>query len=318
MIEILNFIKGAISSKDFIPVLKHFHIKNGVIQGHNGYLTLNSSIPLNIDCSPNGDKFIKAISGCTTAARLTFNEKLNKLKIASGSFTANIECTIEKFDFIIPDEKQIEIDGEALLKALKTLKPFISSDASRLWSNGILFKDNSAFATNNLILIEYFIGSDFKQSFNLPSFATNELIRINEIPTHMGWSDGTVTFYYDNDKWLKTSLYSTEWPDISKIFPNHYRIDEIDPELFVGLDNIKQFLNVTKSVYFKKNNISTNVNDHDGARYDLPISFEAIYNHDMLMLLKSVCTHIDLSRYPKPGYFNGENTRGIIIGIMES
>ncbi len=45
MLSALKFVKGAVSTKDYVPALTHFQIKGGRVTGYNGKLSLSSPIP---------------------------------------------------------------------------------------------------------------------------------------------------------------------------------------------------------------------------------------------------------------------------------
>src|SRR6266478_2176594 len=162
MLEILKFIQGAVSKKDYVPALQHFRIKDGTIQGFNGAIALSSPINLNLCCNPLAVPFIKAIQTCRDTVQLHLTQS-KRLAIKSGSFVAFIECLPDDKDFptIVPEGDDISIDGELLVSNLKILAPFIAEDASRIWARGILFRGTSAYATNNVILVEKWLGSNF-------------------------------------------------------------------------------------------------------------------------------------------------------------
>ena len=42
MLDVLDFVRGSISKKDIVPILKSFHVYDGRIQGTNGRLTIDS------------------------------------------------------------------------------------------------------------------------------------------------------------------------------------------------------------------------------------------------------------------------------------
>ena len=215
LLQALQFVKGAVSSKDFIPALTHFHIENNTIKSFNGNLALSCPIELEIEASPKAIPFVKAIQACkrTTVIHLTGT---GRLRIKSGSFKAFIPCTGEQFPDIYPSGKTIELNGD-LIPALKILQPFIAEDASRPWSRGILFRGCSAFATNNICLVENWLGYEFPIEINIPAAAVKELIRIKEEPISMQMDEKSVSFHFEDGRWLKSNLLVTNWPDISVI-----------------------------------------------------------------------------------------------------
>lgn len=319
MLNSLKFVQGAIGKKDFIPALKHFKIDNGFIYSFDGTIALCSPIPIDISCMPQAIPFYKAISNCGEQVSMVLKDN-GKLNIKSGKFSVHINCLTEEYPFSYPAGDDIIIDGAALLSAIKTLEPFIGNDASRLWSNGILFDGESAFATNNVILVEYWLGSNFPIKCNVPAQAIRELIRINERPSRIQCDDKTITFHFDKNRWLKTSQYTLDWPNLNKILNRDSVQVRLTDEFFEALECVKPFLGDMGAIYLNDNLVLTTPNSEEGAKFTLLNSIgndiEAIYQLAMLEKLKGVAVSIDFSSYPNPSVFYGNaNVRGAIIGM---
>lgn len=319
MLDALKFVQGAIGKKDFIPALKHFKIENGFIHSFDGTIALCSPIPIDLNCMPKAIPFFKAISNCTNQVSMVLRDN-GKLNIKSGRFSVNIDCLNEEHPFSYPNGEEFYIDGVHLLEAVKILEPFVGNDASRIWSNGILFDKQSAYATNNVILVEYWMGSEFPIRCNVPLQAIRELSRINEAPERIQCDDNTITFHFKNNRWLKTSQYVTDWPDLNKILNRESKQVYLQKEFFDALEYVKPFLDDMGQLYIYDNVISTKSNNEEGARYELMDKvgddIEAIYQLSMLEKLNGIAQSIDFSSYPNPSIFFGANRiRGAIIGM---
>ena len=316
MLDSLKFVQGAIATKDFVPSLKHFHISNNTIQGSNGVITLNASIPLNIDCSPKAVPLVQAISNCNEATEIKLSK--DKLNIRSGSFKANIPCLNEPYMPIQPSGTFIPLDGEMLVVAFKTLYPLIGTDAARPWSNGVLLKNGSLFTTNNVIAAKSELGPPSPFVANIPSVAVREVLRIKEPPTTIQLSETHITFHYGENKWLTSSLYANEWPDLASLIGAGGTDILLSNDFFNALEALQNFSSDINEVYFSCNGmLSTSFDpENSNASFSIPeMNFEAVYNLKMLQLLKGAITHLDLSPYPNPGFFQGPNLKGVIIGM---
>jgi DNA polymerase III sliding clamp (beta) subunit (PCNA family) len=318
MINELKFVQGAICKKGFTPELSHFKIRDGQIQSYNGALSLSSPIEFDIDCNPKAIPFVKAIQNCKTTVSMSLT-KAGKLSIKSGSFRAYVECfpVEEEALHITPEGDFFDIDGEALLNAFKTLQPFIATDASKPWSNGILLRDGSAYATNNVTLIEYWIGGAFPHICNIPRDAVREIVRIGKPPTGAMSTGKTISFLYEDDKWVKCQLLTTEWPDVSALLNASVgNAEEISDEFFEGLLTLKPFVDAAGRVFFKGGVMRTSLINKDGASYGLDgMNTEGVYRLEMVLLLRGVAQKIDFSLYPKPCIFYGDRLRGVLIGM---
>jgi len=318
MLKSLKFVQGSIAKKEFIPALTHFVIEHGRVRGFNGVMALSSPIPFDIACKPKASTLIKAISQCEDTVQLALT-KAGKLSVKSGVFKAYIECVQEDTPHVLPEGQIVNFDGEELLKGLKAVAPFIGDDASRRWANGVLIEKQSLFATNNVMLVQYWLGADFPSVVNLPRDAVKEMLRINEAPIYAQMTENSMTFHYLEDRWLRTQLYSsTEWPDLSKILDIPSCQQPIEEELFKGLEIIKPFVDKQGSVFFNMQQIATHPDSEQGASYDVPaLTDDGKYNIQMLELLEGSAKTIDWSTYPGPCLFQNDRLRGAIIGLRK-
>lgn len=321
MLPELKFVMGAVAKKDFVPELTHFVIEGGRVRGFNGALALCSPIALDIECKPKAVQLVDAIGRCEDTVQLGLTPT-GMLNVKSGPFKARVQCfksTDPEANKAHPEPEggRVELDGAALLAAFKALWPIVGDDASRVWTNGVLLRDQSAFATNNVTLVEYWVGTAFPHVVNVPRAAVREIIRINEAPLYAQMVEGSsLTFHFPGDRWVRTQVLTTEWPDLRKVLDRESKQEPLDSRLFTGLKTIKPFVDKMNRVYLKGGYISTHIEDDEAATYEVPdLQYEGIYSHEMLCLLNGLATSIDFSAYPAPCIFMGERLRGAIIGM---
>lgn len=317
MLAALKFVQGSVAKKDFVPELKHFLIEDGRVSGFNGVLALSSPIPFNIACKPSAVPLIKAIANCTDTVLLSLTPG-GKLTVKSGKYKVHVECINGDTMHVKPEGKLFHLPSE-FYEGIKAVAPFIGEDASRKWAQGVLIKDKSLFATNNVCLVQYWLGMDFPCELNIPLPAIKEMLRIREAPLTAQIADGNVTFHYSGDRWLRTQLYSLrEWPDLGKYLNVPNEPTAIHEELFTGLEVLKPFVSPMGSVFINNGVITTHIDESEGASYEVPgMINEGVFNIEMLALLKGVATHVDWTLYPRPCLFNGGMLRGAIIGMRK-
>ncbi len=314
MLNALRFVQGAVAKKDFVPTLQHFRIEGGTIRGYNGMMGLCCPIALDLDVCPKAIPFIKAIQTCkdTIAIHMTTGGRLG---IKSGTFKAFVDCINEPFPEVVPEGQYIELKGE-LLGVLKLLSPFIAEDASRPWARGILLRGQSAFATNNVCLIEYWLGYDFPIELNIPKAAVSELLRINEEPISLQFTESSVTFHFPGQRWLRTQTYSTVWPDLGKIFDQPATLAPVPSGLWQAAEDLAPYTDDLERVFIRPNTLATSQIEGEGAAVEVSGLLEpACFNLKQLRLLEGVATLLDLSGYPAPCAFRGERVRGAIVGM---
>lgn len=315
MLKELQFVRGSVSKSKIDSSLSHFKIQNGRIKGFNGLLSICTPIPLDLDCQPDASQLIKAIGNCRAQVEIT-TTPTGKLRLKSGVFKAFINCYNDPIPDVEPEGELVPCNGVAMLDAMKKLVDFIGDDATHQWTNGIMFRDKVAMATNNVCLVQAWIGSVFPMPANVPATAVRELLRINEIPKFVQQTANSMAFHFSDDRWLRTQIYTTEWPDIDAMFTSEeWHPTPVPHGFWDGLDAIAPFAGKINAVYFKDGIMRTSMDDEDGAHVQIDGVPDSIFNINMLKLLQKSANKMDLTKYPAHGYFVGDRIRGLISGI---
>lgn len=328
MLNALNFVKGAVARKDFAPVLTHFFIDAGRITGYNGRMALSSPIDLDLTLRPKAIEFIKALNTCKGVISMHAMPN-GSLVVKSGAFKALVQCSTDPFPKLDITGTEVEL-SHSLLAPLKMLAPFISEDASREWSRGILFRGQTAVATNNIVIVEAWLKSVFPIEVNLPKNAVVELLRIGiepdkmivrQAPNDAGELEVVgCTFMYPNGRWLMTHTISTQWPDITRVFARSGEPKPIPPTLFSGVDDISPFCDEDRRIFLSSGTVSTVPGIHVDAGTSSEVEgltvTDGCFNADALASLRSIATSLDLAAYPAPCLFYGDMVRGVIVGKL--
>ena len=317
MIESLKFVQGAVAKKDFAAELTHFSIKDGIILGYNGNLSLSSPIDLDWDIYPKAIPFVKAIEACKERVVLS-KTKNGRLSVKSGSFQAFVECLEEDiFPHQQPEGEYVPLQGD-FIPAIKNIVDFIGVDASRPWATGILFDGDKAYATNNIIIAEQQLPDTFPVRINVPSYAIKELLRVKLIPIAVQSTDSSVTFHFEGGRWMRSQLYSNSWPEaMYRILGAPSNQVKVPEGFFEALETIQPFLEKNNSVYFEKDALSTSQDKGDGATVEVPgLLAGASFQFKPLYSLMGKIDTIDFTQYPKPCIFKGDGLTGAIVGMV--
>lgn len=321
MLNTLRFVRGAVSKKDSIPVLTHFHIYEGRIQGTNGRLTIDApcSELSKFDLTVPAEIFLKAVDACQGEPNLTL-EGEGKLRVKGGGFKALIPLGDHA---IYPRGKRDSGSGTALssdinlLTPLRALAPFIGEDASRDWACGVLFRNGIAYATNNAVLAAS-PACLFPMDLNLPFFLVEELIRIGREPSIIYATENSASFGYADGSWIKAQLLSAEWPDLEKLLP---QFGEVLPPVPVGLalavERVRPFCPDPKIPLIQFSVLGVGTIDGDRSAcvgdYNLPLGQ---YRAEPLLGVLASAAEADFARYPQPVPWRGRaGVRGILVGV---
>lgn len=314
MLDNLRFVQGAVARKDFVPALTHFQIRGGRITGFNGVISLSSPIPLELDIRPKAAQLIKAIQTCQETIQLHVTPG-GKLAVKSGKFKVMVDCTAEAFPTVAPEGAQVEFPT-GLLAVFKKLYPFIADDASRPWARGILLRGASAFATNNIALVEHWLGGQVPTPINVPRAAIVEILRIGEEPESVLVAENSITFNFAGERWLRTQTLSAEWPDLSRILDGQANLQPFPPGLVEAVETVKPFTDDLSSIFFTEAGITTSkTTDEEGATVAIEGLSPGCFNAEMLIEVGGLATGVDFSTYPKPCLFQGDGVRGALVGM---
>lgn len=313
ILESLQFVKGAVAKKDFAPILNHFGIADGKIIGYNGTMALCSPIGLDLVANPKAVPFYNAISSCGDGTQITQMPNGNLLIKCKG-FKVTIECDLDPFPSIPSEGGDRLVFQDPILPALRELSPFMSEDASRPWSRGILLRGQSAFATNNVCIVQKWIGMQFQTEICIPSDIVTEMIRIGEEPSAVEIRAESITVHYPKNRWLFSTGMLGEWPNVEGILDKHSRAAKPIPEtMFLSLERLKNFLPKEGTCYLRSGKITTSLSDDEGAECEVPyLDGTGKFAWKYLMLLKGTAISGDFSALPI--CFYGDKLRGVVSG----
>lgn len=320
MLDSLRFVQGAVAKKDYVPALKHFRIENGRVTSYNGVIALSAPIALNLNVTPRADQFAKAIATCDGEIALSVTPS-GRIGVRGGGFRAFVDCTDDPFPVVEPEGLEVQLAGSPLLYALQDVWPYISDDASRKWSQGVLISGKSIFATNNVILVERWLGADFPFEVNIPRDAVAEMLRIGEEPYSCMLKENALTLLYRDGRWLRTQLLTVEWPPARVILDRAHdgdadaRMTPVPEGFFIALEKLAPFLGEANRVYLGGNALHTSLNADDGASVDVPVVGANTFNYKMLRSLEGIARRWDLTQEGKPCPFVGTMLRGCMIGM---
>ena len=318
MLNDLKFVQGAVARKDYVPALTHFRIADGRIYGFNGRLGISTPTDLDVLACPKAVPFVKAIERIPDGKEVVLNvTTAGKLSIKAGPFRAYVDChpNDASVPVVAPAGDRVELGGE-ILPVLRRLSPFMGIDASRPWAMGILLDGQSAYATNNIVLVEHWMPFYFPARMCIPAEAVKELLRIGEEPMAAQIEANSVTFHFETGAWLKTQLFSTEWPDLGRVLNRPHNAKPIPDGFFDAVQRLDAFTEKDNRLHLRGGLLATSEHEGEGASYELP-GLEGVGCHFLGQMAKlaDVALEIDFAMWPSPCLFFGDQLRGAIVGM---
>lgn len=321
MLAPLKFVARGVGRKDFVPGLTHYRIKDGRCTGTNGVLTLSCPVDISFDAAPHAADFIKAIAACEDVVSLTLQD--DGILVKSGAFKRIVPCLpIDQVAPALP-EGVVYRASCSLLDGLRALKPFVGIDASKPWATGVLLAGQSAYATNNIVIAQCWLGDAFPVVCNVPDVAIDEALAVGEEMSHLQINESSITFHYEDGRWIKTPLLSLEWPNIPALVERCWEgvtMTTIPEGLPAACDKLAGFNEKHKEhLYFRGSEVSTTPKgiEDKGAVVEMIVPPSGCYHTAHMRKVLAVATHADFTKYPNAVPFMGGMLRGAMLGVLE-
>lgn len=312
-VSALKFISAA--QKDIgSPFQTHAQIANKWAVAFDGVLALGHPIEEELTACPHTLRLIDALAKCGEALSMTQLDS-GRLSIKSGAFKANVPCVgFEVMSSVQPDPPIATIDDRLKL-AFEAVAALASDNAQHVVTASILLRSGSAVATDRSLAIEYWHGIDLPPGLVLPKSAVAAVMKVSKPLARLGFSNSTVTFWFEDGSWLRTQLYNEAWPDIDRVLNQASNPWPVPTNLAVALDAVMPF-SEDGLVRFDGGILRSHDIDGLGASYEvegLPKGLK--FNAKRLKLLLQHATKVDFTSKSGVAFFFGDSVRGALTRV---
>ena len=296
----------------------HIGLRGNWAIAFNGIVAAGSPITEDLTCHPHNLLLIEALSKCDDNFSLTQLDN-DRLSVKSGKFKAVIPCLDPNLmQSAIPDPMIVGISNK-FKEAVEAVGVLASENAQHVLTASVLMNGQSVISTNRVMLLEYWHGLDLPPNIPLPKQFVAALVKQKKNLIGFGFSRSSATFYFDDNCWLRTQLYSDEWPDVGNILNRQANLWPIDPNFFKAVEAIIPF-SEDGNIYSDTNLLMSHADHGVGATFEcngIPKGF--VYPAKQLMIMKPYVRKIDFmaSGVHDSSYclvFYGDAIRGIISG----
>ena len=290
----------------------------GRLRAFNGMLEYQA--PSGIDAaeefSLSEAKLANALRAC--GEELTMSSLPDFIRFRKGPFSVRVrKMPTDKlhYDRISLPVEAKEQSAAGLLEALRAIRDFISTDASRSWSVSALLKDGYAWATNNMALVRTPIPASFPL-MRIPIAAVHFLCELKSIDYWHVDPNGRLVFV-SGKQLMRCPQAMGEWPDVAAFFKDFpAELAPVPAEMLSAATMVKKFAErfITLSASSMKSS-----EEAIESEYEVEFSKGAgKYSAPLLALILAHATHADFSFYPKPAYFKGALIEGVAIGAQQA
>ncbi len=312
--EAVQFVKPA--SNDELAAHAYLRIGGGYVTASDGILSAGHPVEEDLAVCPHAEKLASALKRVGDRYSVTALDP-GRLSVKGAKLRAVVPCVApETLPSVAPDPNIAPI-GEPLRQAFKTLVPLVKEDGQRLIEYSFLINNGMMSATNGQVILQYWHGTNLPPNLIIPRKFGLLASKLDGL-SGFGFSDKSVTFWYENQSWLRCSLCVGEWPDIDALLNIENNAKPLPDDFFEAIKAIEDF-SEDGAVRLSPGKVkSSYVNEGGdgpitGASFDCEgLDAKATFNIKLLSMLNGVATSMDFATHEDRALFYGENLRGLI------
>lgn len=301
------------------PFDTHVLLKNHWAIAFNGVLAVGQKIEEDINAAPNSSLMYQALAKCGDTFSIT---QLNndRISVKSNKFKAMVPCIdIAVMSGAIPDAPLGAIDDrfKTAIEAVSGIQE--GRNPQQVIHASVLMAGGSIIATDAKVMIEFWHGIDLPIGIALPKSFGAILSKCDKKLTKFGFSKSSVTFYFEDESWIRTQFFAEPWPDVRNVLDKKSNAWPVPNDFWKALDAVEPF-SETGDVYFDQGLLRSHDNEGEGASYEVfGIPKGPIFSAKQLNIIRPFAKMID---FQAPGIYDsstmlmffGDNCRGAIAG----
>lgn len=312
--QALQFVQLAQPKDIGQPHTTHCVLFDGYAYATDGVLSAGHKISeQHINAFPHTRTMLAALNRCGEQMAVTQLDAGN-LSIKSGKFRATVPCLPDGMPAIYADPPCAPAT-DALRDAIAAVEHLALESSPRVALASILLCPGSAISTNGYAMLEAWHGIDLPPAVIVPKVSAAILAKVAKPITKIGYSGRSITFWFDDDSWLKTQLYDDRWPDHKRVLDIPTIPEPLPAGFFEAVRALKDFGN---EIFFMDGALSTSLVAAQGANIEVEgVRAGPAFDLKALLLMENCNNRVDFYSVKDKAFFFGENSRGVLMGIKK-
>lgn len=322
LLDAIRKVKPALAHQDIVLEFKHFLIKDGYIYAQDGRLTAGAPIEQDL-----GHFLVPAAELEKVSLLFDQTKKTPKIKRTEQNLSITTDSHRVRIKTLDPQVFQVtdELPGEQFdvqpdfIQALRTVFPFISDNATQMWSMGAYIDGPRIYATNNVCLICATI-TDFHFKGMLPLWAIEFILAREQKLKRIGGDERCLRVEWEDGSWMRSQLIQGQFPEkgMEMLSTLQDAAFTLTPAWKQAYREAAMFSEGDVYIYKDKIHTKKDVMEFD-SQADSPVPPEHEYSKWTTKFLTSVINAsvaFDPQQYPKPCTFSGNGFRGLVVGKL--
>lgn len=291
----------------------HCLINNHWAIGFDGQLMTGSKINADISACPHTANLLAALSKCGQQVAISQLSE-GVLSVRSDKFKAAVDCiSFESMPPIVPDPRLGPIT-DAIKEAFAALAWLAKEEDTKAHYASLLLRENTVVATNGSVILEYWHGLNIPCYLLIPKASALAISKVNKKLVSMGFSNSSATFYFEDESFIRTSIFVDRYPAYERIFEegDSASVVPMPPDFYKAIEAVSGFAE-SKFVYLRGDKVQSHIEAERGATYDIEgvpdgMSFDFAW-------LKAIEPYFKNTKFLQhKAFFNNGSVRGAIMG----
>lgn len=316
MLETLQTVLVAVADRDLVPILTHLQFRGGRVMGGDSRITVNA--PLSVPeleglCVPAA-KLVKAVAACGGQPNLKRDDAGTFVQVSKGRTRIKLPCRSADEYVSPPLPPDTPAEGKLTKAPLARVRKYVSQDASKPFSVGVLLRNGYAYATNNVILVRTPVDYSGPEVC-IPVYCVEELLKlpIEEYSIHFAENG---LYLRSADTWVHTLALAHRWPDVERFFDGWSEPPAVDAAaLKTALKTVRDFVPDDNYPIMRfVGNVLKTLDGEYTAEVDGFDVADSAWRYEMLDLVLQDADRLDFAAYPKPARWSGNGLQGMLTG----
>jgi hypothetical protein len=299
------------------PNETHCSIGYGYLVAFNGVIAAGARVDTQLRACPHTLSFSAALAKCRGTVSFGLEASTNltgeRLRVTDNRFTAIIDTLeLSALSTATPDDLIVNVDN-SLLVALNTCCELLS-DITVLGSS-LLLRANTCVTTNRIIVLEAWHGYDLP-TLTVPKEFIAAISKTGKDLDGLGFGRRTLTVWFTDGSWLRSQLYTDEWPSrldhvLNEVAPLHVFDDAVSKAIAEVASFSDDMVKVTRE------EVLAYAEKHERAKITLDQAqrFSFSVNPKLFALVEKHLGAVDI--VDNTLYFMKDNARGVMKLLKE-
>lgn len=299
----------------------HAMIYGGWITTYNGVVMYGCKIDTPMQAMPHYGKLLSALKATTGDVVNITQLSPEKLAVKGKGFKTVVPCLAD-YSLVTrsPADAPVGMVDSRMREGFEIMRQIARKSGETVMQSAVLLRNGDMVACDRQLLGMFWHGIGFPD-VAVPADFIEAVLKVSKSLVTFGYTPGqSLTFYFDDESFIRTQLYSEQYPDVSRALPPSWDgMTEIPAGFFAGLERIYPFVDKSKRmVYANPGELATAVEagSDDGTTVEVAGLFDVSNGLDIerLLKLKDRITH--WNPHGQNTIFQGPNFRGVLCNFI--